>query len=143
MSCGISHRCGLVLALLWLWRRPAAAAQIQSLAWELPYAVGMALKSLKKQKNKKKKNKKRKKLAVNAIHHLYFMLLLGELGTFVLAMDFPDSGRKMQRNHPFSSPFISISPLVRPFSQTHRASLEKDVSVGALINSNLVSTLSF
>ena len=29
---------------LWLWRRPAAAALIRLLAWELPYAVGVALK---------------------------------------------------------------------------------------------------
>ena len=28
------------VALLWLWHRPAAAARIQSLAWELPYAMG-------------------------------------------------------------------------------------------------------
>ena len=31
-------------ALLWLWLRSAAASPIRSLAWELPYAVGMALK---------------------------------------------------------------------------------------------------
>ena len=30
--------------LLWLWCRPAAAAPIQLLAWELPYAMGGALK---------------------------------------------------------------------------------------------------
>ena len=29
---------------LWLWCRLAATAPIQSLAWELPYAVGTALK---------------------------------------------------------------------------------------------------
>ena len=40
--------------LLWLWCRPAAAAPIQSLAWELQYAVGAAL---KKQKAKKKKKR--------------------------------------------------------------------------------------
>ena len=34
MSCGVGHRCALDLVLLWLWL--AAAAQIQSLAWELP-----------------------------------------------------------------------------------------------------------
>ena len=28
------------LALLWLWRRLAVAAPIQTLAWELPYAAG-------------------------------------------------------------------------------------------------------
>ena len=44
MSCGIGRRCSLDLALLWL----AAIAQIRSLAWELPYAVGAALKKRKK-----------------------------------------------------------------------------------------------
>ena len=37
---------------LWLWHRPAALAPIRPLAWELPHAVGAALKS----KKKKKKN---------------------------------------------------------------------------------------
>ena len=32
------------LVLLWLWRRPAAAAQIEPLAWELPFAEVAALK---------------------------------------------------------------------------------------------------
>ena len=44
MSCGVGHRYGLDLALLWLWRKLAAAAPIQPLAWELPYAVDVALK---------------------------------------------------------------------------------------------------
>ena len=34
--------------LLWLWYRPAAAAPIQPLAWELPYAAGAAVKRKKK-----------------------------------------------------------------------------------------------
>ena len=38
------------LALLWLWFRPAAVAPIQPLAWELPYALGVILKSKKKKK---------------------------------------------------------------------------------------------
>ena len=29
---------------MWLWRRPAAVAPIESLAWELPYVAGMAVK---------------------------------------------------------------------------------------------------
>ena len=33
-----------------LWCRPAAAAPIQPLAWELPYAVGVALKSKKRKR---------------------------------------------------------------------------------------------
>ena len=41
-------------ALLWLWRRLAAAAPIRPLAWELPYAVGAALKKKKKKKKKKR-----------------------------------------------------------------------------------------
>ena len=32
----------------WLWYRPATIAPIQPLAWELPYAVGAALKRPKK-----------------------------------------------------------------------------------------------
>ena len=31
-------------ALLWLWCRPAAVALIRPLAWEPPYAAGVALK---------------------------------------------------------------------------------------------------
>ena len=44
MSCGVGGRRGSDLALLWLWRRPAAVAPIQPLAWEPPYAKGAALK---------------------------------------------------------------------------------------------------
>ena len=43
MSCGVGHRCGLDLTLLWLWQRSAAAALIQPLVWEPPYAMGAAL----------------------------------------------------------------------------------------------------
>ena len=50
MSCGVGHRCGLDLAWLWLWRRPAATAPIRPIAWESPYAAGMALKDQKKKK---------------------------------------------------------------------------------------------
>ena len=51
MSGGVGCRCGLDLALLWLWCRLAVAALIQPLAWELAYVTGVAL---KKQKNKNK-----------------------------------------------------------------------------------------
>ena len=50
MSCGVGHRHVLDPMLLQLWHMPAAVALIQPLAWELPYAAGMALK--KKLKNK-------------------------------------------------------------------------------------------
>ena len=45
MSYGVGCRHGSDLVLLWLWRRQVAAASIQPLAWEPPYAVGAALKS--------------------------------------------------------------------------------------------------
>ena len=51
MSCGIGHGCGLDLALLWPWCRPAATIPIRPLAWELPHAVGASLKSQKKKKS--------------------------------------------------------------------------------------------
>ena len=51
MSCSVGCRCGLVPKLLWLWRRPAATASVQPLAWELPCAEGVALKKRKKKKN--------------------------------------------------------------------------------------------
>ena len=55
MRYGVGHRRGLDPVLLWLWYRPAAAALIQPLVWELPYATGAAL---KRQREKKKKRKK-------------------------------------------------------------------------------------
>ena len=47
MTCGVGCRCGADLALLWLWHRPAPAALIRPLAWESPYATGVALKEKK------------------------------------------------------------------------------------------------
>ena len=44
MSCGVGHRCGLDPELLWLRCRLVAVALIVPLAWELPYATGVALK---------------------------------------------------------------------------------------------------
>ena len=52
VSCGVGRRCGSEPELLWLWCRPAAIAPIGPLAWELPYAMGMALKSKKQNKTK-------------------------------------------------------------------------------------------
>ena len=43
MNCDVGRRCGLVPVLLWLWR---------PLAWELPYAVGAALKRQQQQQQK-------------------------------------------------------------------------------------------
>ena len=44
---------GFDLVLLWLWCRPAGTAPIQPLAWEPPYAMGVALKDRKKKKKEK------------------------------------------------------------------------------------------
>ena len=51
MSCGVGWGCGSDPEMLWLWRRPAALALIRPLAWEPPYAAGVARK-----KNPKKKH---------------------------------------------------------------------------------------
>jgi len=54
MSCGLGCRHGSDPALLWLWCRPAATALIPSLAWEPPYAEGVALEKAKRPKKRKK-----------------------------------------------------------------------------------------
>ena len=50
MNCDIGRRRGSDPELLWLWHRPATVAPIQPLAWELPYATGVALKTKKKER---------------------------------------------------------------------------------------------
>ena len=57
MTCGVGRRLGSDPALLWLWHRPVATALIRPLAWELPYAEGVAQEMAKRQKKKKKKKK--------------------------------------------------------------------------------------
>ena len=54
MSCGVGGRRRSDSALLWLWCRLAATAPIPPLAWEPPYAAGVAL---KKKTDKDKENK--------------------------------------------------------------------------------------
>ena len=56
MSCGVGRRRGLDPVLLWLGYRLAAVAPIGPLAWEPPYAVGVAL----KRKEEKKKEEERR-----------------------------------------------------------------------------------
>lgn len=48
MSYAIGRRHGSYPLLLWMWCRLAAVASIRPLAWEPPYAVGVALKTKKK-----------------------------------------------------------------------------------------------
>ena len=50
VSCGVGLGLGSDPALLWLWYRPAATAQIRLLAWEPPYATSAALKDRKTKK---------------------------------------------------------------------------------------------
>ena len=52
MSCGVDCRHGWDPGLP---RRPTAASPIRPLAWELPYATGVALKKKKKAKTNKAK----------------------------------------------------------------------------------------
>ena len=61
MSCGVGRRGGSNPALLWLWRRQAATAQIRPLAWEPRYAEGAAQEKAKKTKKPTKKKKKQEK----------------------------------------------------------------------------------
>ena len=58
MNCGVGCRHGSDPMLLWFWRRPAATAPIEPLAWEPPHAVEAAQEMAKRQKKKKNKNKK-------------------------------------------------------------------------------------
>ena len=58
VSCGAGHRLGSDPAWLWLWCRPVATAPIGPLAWEPPYAVGVALKSKKKKRREREKQKR-------------------------------------------------------------------------------------
>ena len=54
----LSHSCSSDPELLWLWHRPSAVVPIGHLAWELPYAMCVAL----KRKRKKNQNQKQKKI---------------------------------------------------------------------------------
>ena len=46
--------------LLWLWCRLVATVLIRPLAWESPYATGVALKSKEKKRSKKEQDVVRK-----------------------------------------------------------------------------------
>ena len=53
LSYGVGRSQGLDPQLLWLWHRPVAVTPIRLLGWELPEALGAALKSEKKEEMKK------------------------------------------------------------------------------------------
>ena len=83
MTCGVSHRQGSDLVLLWLWHRLAAVAPIRLLAWELPHAKGLALK--RHPPPKKKEGKENQTPPENAV--LYFHISRPLCG--------PASGKKL------------------------------------------------
>ena len=74
MSCGVGCRLGSDPILL--WPRPAAAAPIQPLAWEPPYAKDMSLK--KKKERERERNSKREGInnGNNALLTMFFHSLL-------------------------------------------------------------------
>ena len=74
MSCGVGHRRSLDPALLWLWRRPAATAPIRPLAWEPPYAVGVALEKAKRQKQTNNVSEENMKWYSNFVVHEQYPL---------------------------------------------------------------------
>ena len=61
LSCGVGRRRGSDPVLMWLCRRPAAAALIRPPVWELPYAAPAAL----KRKEEKKKRAGETGMTVN------------------------------------------------------------------------------
>ena len=52
MSCGVGRRHGSDPTMLWLWHKPESPALIGPLAWEPPYATGVALKKTERKKSK-------------------------------------------------------------------------------------------
>ena len=50
VSCGVGRRSGYDPSLLWLWRMLVATALIRPLAWDPPYAAGVALEKAPPQK---------------------------------------------------------------------------------------------
>ena len=61
MSCGVGHRCGSDLALLWFWPRPVATAPIRPLAWGPPHAANAAL----------EKTERQNKIIINLEAHIF------------------------------------------------------------------------
>ena len=59
MSCGVGHRRGSDLVLLWLWCRPVATAPIQLTSLETSICHECSPKKTKRPKKKKKKKEKK------------------------------------------------------------------------------------
>ena len=76
MSCGADCRRGSDLVWLWLWRRLVAATPIQTLAWELPYAAGAALKNNKTATKNPHKITRKSKQNLQKSRELWRILIL-------------------------------------------------------------------
>ena len=88
-----------MLLCLWLWHRPAATAPIWPLAWELPFAAGVAL--------KKKKNASALKSSSSSLHRT--------LPPCEKRAIFPDHKHGSAPSHVHTSPlFHSSRPLAPP-----------------------------
>ena len=70
MSCSVGCRRGSDPTLLWLRCKPATVALIRTLAWEVPYAVSVAL----KRQNNHNNNKKNSQHVFNIYHVLCTMI---------------------------------------------------------------------
>ena len=90
MSCGIGRRRGLDPTLLWLRCRSAAAAPDRPLAWELPYAVGGAL---KRQKEKTYTNNLIRKSLILAVNNYK---RTGITGNWLVMREYRNSRHKEQ-----------------------------------------------
>ena len=92
-------RRSLDAALLWLWCRPVATAPIGSLAWEPPYAAGVAQEIAKNDQKKKIKKKKKeltvKILSLSLIHEDDMQLLQNsESGPWTWVLGCPRGGAR-------------------------------------------------
>ena len=104
----IGHRCGSDPALLWWWYRLAAVDTILPLVWELPYAIGVALKS--------KTNKNQKQLKARSWYYSRAIDLTKP--EMIILLDF-------QIVKILCSIYSNISPfLLWYFSQTHLTQLD-------------------
>ena len=73
MSCGVGCRRGSDPALLWLWCRLAATAPVRPLAWEPPYAAGVAQKNGKRPKKKIVLNSRQSKNSTGSVlYSIYY-----------------------------------------------------------------------
>ena len=106
MSCGVGHRHGSDVALLWLWCRLAATAPIRHLAWEPPICHECS----PKKKKKKRKKKERKKRNISDTNPAFPYLLMGKKNLYTWKAGSWD--RKLSFASVFTlAPFSSLSLL--------------------------------